>query len=153
MMGLVVNKLLLAYKNKPGFLDSLVLNSQPSLLSILNNIRKEAIEKGYATPEQMTKNKEGYIQSRKEKGVETFGNIITQYGFGSTTKAGLPHKFESPVVSTCDITATKRFHTIGLLMSTKKRPKRGVFSQTVGISNWQCKCDPSPPMSYRFRMR
>ena len=45
MMGLVVNKLLLAYKNKPGFLDSLVLNSQPSLLSILNNIRKEATEK------------------------------------------------------------------------------------------------------------
>ena len=88
MMGLVVNKLLLAYKNKPGFLDSLVLNSQPSLLSILNNIRKEATEKGYATPEQMTKNKENYIQSRKEKGVETFGNIITQYGFGSTTKAG-----------------------------------------------------------------
>jgi hypothetical protein len=88
MMGLVVNKLLLAYKNKPGFLDSLVLNSQPSLLSILNNIRKEATEKGYATPEQMTKNKEGYVQSRKEKGVETFGNIITQYGFGGTSKAG-----------------------------------------------------------------
>jgi hypothetical protein len=88
MMGLVVNKLLLAYKNKPGFLDSLVLNSQPSLLSILNNIRKEATEKGYANPEQMTKNKENYIQSRKEKGVETFGNIITQYGFGGTSKAG-----------------------------------------------------------------
>ena len=36
----------------------------------------------------MTKNKENYIQSRKEKGVETFGNIITQYGFGGTSKAG-----------------------------------------------------------------
>lgn len=88
MMGLVVNKLLLAYKSKPGFLDNLVLNSQPSLLSILNNIKKEALEKGYATPEQMTKNQESYIQSRKEKGVETFGNIITQYGFGGASKSG-----------------------------------------------------------------
>jgi hypothetical protein len=88
LMGLVVNKLLLAYKNKPRFLERLVLNSQPSLLSILNNIKKEAIEKGYVDPEQLTKNKENYIQSRKEKGVETFGNIISQYGFGSTTKSG-----------------------------------------------------------------
>jgi len=88
LMGLVVNKLLLAYKNKPRFLENLVLNSQPSLLSILNNIKKEAIEKGYADPEQLTKNKENYIQSRKEKGVETLGNIISQYGFGSTTKSG-----------------------------------------------------------------
>ena len=88
LMGLVVNKLLLAYKNKPRFLENLVLNSQPSLLSILNNIKKEAIEKGYVDPEQLTKNKENYIQSRKEKGVETLGNIISQYGFGSTTKSG-----------------------------------------------------------------
>jgi hypothetical protein len=88
LMGLVVNKLLLAYKNKPRFLENLVLNSQPSLLSILNNIKKEAVEKGYVEPEQLTKNKENYIQSRKEKGVETLGNIISQYGFGSTTKSG-----------------------------------------------------------------
>jgi hypothetical protein len=88
LMGLVVNKLLLAYKNKPRFLESLVLNSQPSLLSILNNIRKEAVDKGYVDTEQLTKNKESYIQSRKEKGVDTIGNIISQYGFGSTTKSG-----------------------------------------------------------------
>jgi hypothetical protein len=40
LMGLVVNKLLLAYKNKPRFLEEIVLNAQPSLISILNNIRK-----------------------------------------------------------------------------------------------------------------
>ena len=87
-MGLVTNKLLLAYKNKPRFLEDIVLNAQPSLLSILNNIRKQATEKGYAKPEDMTKNKEAYIQSRKEKGVEKFGNILSQYGFGSTMKPG-----------------------------------------------------------------
>ncbi len=48
MMGLVTNKLLLAFKNKPGFLEGLVMNSKPSLLSILNNIKKEIIDKGYA---------------------------------------------------------------------------------------------------------
>lgn len=88
LMGLVVNKLLLAYKNKPRFLEDIVLNAQPSLLSILNNIRQQAIEKGYASPEQMTKNKEAYIQSRQEKGVEKYGNILSQYGFGGTSKAG-----------------------------------------------------------------
>jgi hypothetical protein len=38
LMGLVVNKLLLAYKNKPNFLEDIVLNAKPSLLSILNFI-------------------------------------------------------------------------------------------------------------------
>jgi len=88
LMGLVVNKLLLAYKNKPRFLEDIVLNAQPSLLSMLNNIRQQATEKGYASPEDMTKNKEAYIQSRNEKGVEKYGNILSQYGFGGTSKAG-----------------------------------------------------------------
>jgi hypothetical protein len=88
LLGLVTNKLLLAYKNKPKFLENIVLEAQPSLLSVLNNIRKQVLSQGYATPEELTKNKEAYIQSRKEKGVETYGNIISQYGFGSTTKPG-----------------------------------------------------------------
>ena len=88
LMGLVVNKLLLAYKNKPNFLENIVLNAKPSLLSILNFIRKEASEKGYATPDILTKNKEAYVQSRKESGVKKTGSVLSQYGFGSTTKPG-----------------------------------------------------------------
>jgi hypothetical protein len=88
LMGLVVNKLLLAYKNKPRFLENIVLDAQPSLLSILNNIRKQAIEKGYANPDELTKNKETYVQSRRESGVEKYGNILSQYGFGSVMKPG-----------------------------------------------------------------
>ena len=88
LMGLVVNKLLLAYKNKPNFLEGIVLHAKPSLLSILNYIKKDAIEKGYADPDTLTRNKEAYIQSRKEKGVDRIGKIISQYGFGSTTKSG-----------------------------------------------------------------
>lgn len=88
LMGLVANKLLLAYKNKPNFLENIVLNAKPSLLSILNFIRKEALEKGYASPDILTKNKEDYVQSRKESGVKRTGNVLSQYGFGSTTKPG-----------------------------------------------------------------
>jgi hypothetical protein len=89
LMGLVINKLLLAYKNKPGFMEEIVLNAQPSLLSILNNIRKQAVEKSFATPEDMIQNQAKYLESRKNpEAVKTIGNIITQYGFGSTIKPG-----------------------------------------------------------------
>ena len=47
MMGLVANKLLLAFKNKKGFLTHLVLNSKPSLLNILLNIKKWMKENGF----------------------------------------------------------------------------------------------------------
>jgi hypothetical protein len=89
LMGLVTNKLLLAYKNKPGFLDSIVLNANPSLISILNNIRAQIAEKGYADVENLERNKEMYVQSMKSHpNVRTEGNIIVQYGGGSMMKPG-----------------------------------------------------------------
>jgi hypothetical protein len=88
-MGLVANKLLLAYKNKPGFLEYLVMNSEPSLLSILNNIKAYAKKSGFATPEQMTKNQEDYIESqRKSPNIKYEDGIIIQYGGGSMFKPG-----------------------------------------------------------------
>jgi hypothetical protein len=88
-MGLVANKLLLAFKNKPGFLSNIVLNAKPSLLSILMNIKDQIKEKGYADIETITKHSQDYKESRKEgKGLEYSDGIISQYGFGSTTKAG-----------------------------------------------------------------
>jgi ribosomal protein S18 acetylase RimI-like enzyme len=90
LMGLVVNKLILAYKNHNRFMESLVLNSKPSLLSILNNIKKMASEQGFLSPEDMKKNQEEYVQSRgvEGKNLEKVGNIISQYGFGSMKKGG-----------------------------------------------------------------
>jgi len=89
MMGLVTNKLLLAFKNKPGFLEGLVMNSKPSLLSILNNIKKEIIDKGYAKPEELTSNQQAYIQKQSESDkVKRVGKIIVQYGGGSMVKPG-----------------------------------------------------------------
>lgn len=88
-MGLVANKLLLAFKNKPGFLSDIVLNAKPSLLSILMNIKDQIKEKGYADLNQMSQHSKDYRESRKEgKGLEYSDGIISQYGFGSAQRAG-----------------------------------------------------------------
>ena len=88
MMGLVANKLLLAFKNKPDFLKKLVMRSKPSLQNILLNIKDIMGKEGYASLDQLMKNQESYIQSRKEKGVTYEDGIISQYGLGPTMKSG-----------------------------------------------------------------
>lgn len=88
-LGLATNKLLLAYKNKPGFMEELVMTSKPSLLNIYQNIKRIANEKGYASPEQMAKNQELYVQTQKENpNVKYEDGIIVQYGGGSMMKPG-----------------------------------------------------------------
>jgi hypothetical protein len=88
-MGLVANKLLLAYKNKPGFLEKLTMEAEPSLYSILNIIKRIAGEEGYATPEQMAKHQEDYIkQQSQSENVKYDDGIIVQYGGGSMYKPG-----------------------------------------------------------------
>ena len=88
-LGLVANKLLLAFKNKPGFLEELVMKCTPSLMNILQNIKRIMVEKGYATIPQLEKNKEGYIQQMKSHpNVKVEGNIIVQYGGGKMTSPG-----------------------------------------------------------------
>jgi hypothetical protein len=89
LMGLVVNKLLLAFKNKPGFLETLVMDCTPSLLNILNTIKRIMVEKGYAKPEQLEVNKDEYIKSMQTNpNVKVLGNVIVQYGGGSMFKPG-----------------------------------------------------------------
>ena len=87
MMGLVVNKLLLAYKNNANFLEDLVMKSKPSLLSILNNIKKLAKDQGFASTETMVQNQEKFLQAREKEGViQKTGNVISQFGLGSMKK-------------------------------------------------------------------
>ena len=87
LLGLVINKLLLAFKNKPGFLEMLVMDSQPSLLSILNNIKSWMKSTTAPSPEQLQKNAEEYTQQMKSFPTVT-DNIIFQYGGGSMFKPG-----------------------------------------------------------------
>jgi len=89
LMGLVVNKLLLAFKNKPGFLEQLVMECSPSLLNILHTIKKIMVQKGFAKPESLEQNKDEYVKSMQDNpNVKVLGNIIVQYGGGSMFKPG-----------------------------------------------------------------
>ena len=88
-MGLVTNKLLLTYKNKPDFLSNLVMASKPSLLNMYVNIKKLAKAAGYVTPEDIQKHQTQYVAAQKvSKNVEMHGNTIVQYGGGSMMKPG-----------------------------------------------------------------
>jgi hypothetical protein len=87
LLGLVINKLLLAFKNKPGFLEMLVMDSEPSLLSILNNIKSWMKSTSAASPDQLQKNAAEYTQQMKSFPTVT-DNIIFQYGGGSMFKPG-----------------------------------------------------------------
>ena len=88
-LGLATNKLLLAYKNKPGFLEELVMTSTPSLLNIFQNINRIAAERGFALPEEMTINQQNYIRRQKESpNVRYEDGIIIQYGGGSMVNPG-----------------------------------------------------------------
>jgi len=114
-LGLATNKLLLAFKNKPGFLEELVMTSQPSLMSIYQNIDRiakrenikydELFKAGlakdrfgrpvkepkypYASPEDMTANQLDYIQKQKDSPkVRLEDGIVVQYGGGSMFKPG-----------------------------------------------------------------
>jgi hypothetical protein len=87
LLGLVINKLLLAFKNKPGFLESLVMDSQPSLMSILTNIKDWMKKTNAPTPEDLQKNAEAYKESMKGY-PKVEDNVIFQYGGGSMFKPG-----------------------------------------------------------------
>ena len=87
LLGLVINKLLLAFKNKPGFLESLVMDSQPSLMSILTNIRSWMKQSVVPTELQLQKNADDYASQMKDF-PKVSDNIIFQYGGGSMFKAG-----------------------------------------------------------------
>ena len=91
VMALVTNKLLLAHKNKPKFLERLVMECTPSLLNIYQNIVKIAKEEGYASPELMTQYSKDYAEKMKTSGNVKYNpetGIISQYGGGSMIKPG-----------------------------------------------------------------
>jgi hypothetical protein len=84
LLGLVINKLILAFKNRKGFMEDLVMNSEPSLLSILNNIKSWMKQTSAESIDNLQQRSEDYYQQMKNypKRVIQDG-IIFQYGAGS----------------------------------------------------------------------
>jgi hypothetical protein len=87
LLGFVINKLILAFKNKPGFLENLVMESNPSLMSILTNIKEWMKKTNSPSPEELQKNAENYKETMKGY-PQVEDNIIFQYGGGSMYKPG-----------------------------------------------------------------
>lgn len=98
-MGLATNELLLAYKNKPEFLNKLVMLANPSLLSMFRVIRRLAAEEGYKPPEEVETDLYNYLEQQKKATSPTgsimdlksgqhtmFGKTIVQYGGGSMSR-------------------------------------------------------------------
>ena len=133
VQALVTNKLLLAYKNKPGFMSKLVLNSSPSLISIYQNIVKIAKEEGYATPEDMTKNQLDYVDKQKSSDKVKYdkkNGIIMQYGGGSMFKPGSYDRY-TPFKNNPDANFIVLVWPMGLIQSScnpfqKNRSLKGV---------------------------
>ena len=89
VLGLVTNKMLLAFKNKPQFLDTLVMECKPSLMSIYQKISQIIKDKGWPGRETLEKNKETYVASMKNApNVKVDGPILVQYGGGNMMKPG-----------------------------------------------------------------
>jgi hypothetical protein len=147
MLGLVTNKLLLAYKNKPKFLENLVMTSEPSILSIYNKISKVIKDKKYPSSSELEKNKEGYIQSMKNNpNVNIDGDIIIQYGGGSMIKPGSYDRY-TPFKNNPNADFLVIAWPLGLLQAScnpfkKERQLKGVnlgeIAQEV-LSKWESK--------------
>lgn len=84
LLGFVVNKLLLAFKNKKGFLESLVMDSNPNLFSIYRNIRNWMEENNAPSLENLQAASSKYREKMKSYEKQSVGNkIIFQVGAGS----------------------------------------------------------------------
>ena len=147
LLGLVTNKLLLAFKNKPEFLENIVMNAQPSVMSILNNIKRQIKERGFADVDTLEKNKEGYIQQmKKSPNVSKVGNIIVQYGGGYMVRPGSYDRY-TPFENNPDADFLVIAWPLGLVQAScnpfkKERQLKGVNLGEVKdevLSKWEGK--------------
>ena len=155
-LGLVLNKLLLAFKNKPGFLENLVMKSEPSLYSILDQIKGEMKSKNFAKPEDLEKNREDYISQMKQTPNVSFDDgIIVQYGGGKMFKPGSYDRY-TPFKNNPEADFLVIAWPLGLLQAScnpfkKERELKGVnlgdIAQEV-LSKWESQLkDKRVPLS------
>lgn len=114
-MGLITNKLLLTYKNRPNFLDSIVLKCKPSLQSIYNEVLKiikghiANNERGWIDPQSIENNAHNYYNQQQERKIDNgtiddimklqsgralrIDNCVFQIGSGYAMKPGMYDRY------------------------------------------------------------
>jgi hypothetical protein len=143
LLGFVINKLILAFKNKPGFLEGLVMNSEPSLMSILTNIKEWMKKTNAVKPEQLQKNAEDYKTSMQGY-PNVSDNIIFQYGGGSMFKPGSYDRY-TPFRNNPDADFLIMAWPLGLVQAScnpfkKERELKGVNLGEIAqeaLSKWE----------------
>tara|TARA_R100000664_G_scaffold4911_1_gene9652 strand:- start:4626 stop:6071 length:1446 start_codon:yes stop_codon:yes gene_type:complete len=94
--GFALNKLILAYKNKPGFLEKLAMFSNPSIVSMFMKGKELAQQMGFVGVEELQTNSEDYRERLKNfDKVEQRGKILVQYGIPSAFKPGSYDRYSS----------------------------------------------------------
>ena len=144
-LGLVLNKLLLAFKNKPKFLENLVMNSEPSIYSILDQIKNEMKGRNLPQPDQLKKNQQDYVEKMSySPNVKSEDGIIVQYGGGSMMKPGSYDRY-TPFKNNPEADFLVIAWPLGLLQAScnpfkKERELKGVnlgdIAQEV-LSKWE----------------
>lgn len=93
-LSLATNKIILSYRNKPGFLDYIVKNSTPSILNIYLNCLRWIRENDVDDLNKINDNCEKYVDRMKEyKNLEVDNNIAIQYGGGKMFDTGSYNRY------------------------------------------------------------
>jgi hypothetical protein len=116
-LGLVVNKLLLAYKNYPGLMEYLVMNSEPSIEGLFNMLSTLAKERNYVDIETMQKNQEKYIEQRTKQ-IQVVGNILTQFDLGSMRKGSYDRYTPFRIYPDADFLVTGMGGQVGMVQAS-----------------------------------
>ena len=94
--GFALNKLILAYKNKPGFLEKLATYSNPSIVSMFMKGKQLAKDMGFVGVEELQANADNYRERLRDfEKVKKEGNILVQYGIPSAFKPGSYDRYSS----------------------------------------------------------
>lgn len=147
-MGLVTNKLILAYKNKKQFMEKLVMMASPSLVSMYNTTKYLAKKEGYRPPEELEAAMANYVEIQKGKIVDDgdisdipnlktgesmeIGPVVVQYGGGSLTSKKVLYDRYTVFKNHPDSDFLVIMWPLGLLQATKNPFKKNANPVHLG---------------------
>jgi|10_taG_2_1085330.scaffolds.fasta_scaffold00824_20 hypothetical protein len=132
--GFALNKLILAYKNKPGFLEKLVTNSNPSIVSMFMKGKQLAKDMGFVGVEELQDNADNYRERlRAFDKVKKEGKILVQYGIPSAFKPGSYDRYASLEMHP-DVEYFLMIWPMGLIQ-TSCNPFKAKFDENVNLGD------------------
>lgn len=130
--GFALNKLILAYKNKPGYLEKLAMYSNPSIVSMFMKGKELARDMGFVGVEELQSNADNYRERLRDfDKVKKEGKILVQYGIPSAFKPGSYDRYASLEMHP-DVEYFLMIWPMGLLQ-TSCNPFKEKFDENVNL--------------------